>query len=48
MHVVGRPWSVVKFAIRDVSLGRVDAERTDLVIVLRKGASGHSDESDEP
>ena len=41
-HLVGRLWSVFKFAVRVVSAGRVDAERTDLVIVLRKLPSPRS------
>jgi SAM-dependent methyltransferase len=48
LHLVGRSWWVVKFAVRAVSLGRVDAERTDFVIVLRKGVSNPSNLSALP
>jgi SAM-dependent methyltransferase len=37
-HLVGPVWSAFKAGVRVMSLGRVDAERTDFVIVLRKAS----------
>jgi SAM-dependent methyltransferase len=39
VHLVGPVWSVVKSAVDALTLGRVDAEATDFVIVLRKRPS---------
>jgi 2-polyprenyl-3-methyl-5-hydroxy-6-metoxy-1,4-benzoquinol methylase len=39
IHLVGPVWRVVRSLVRVLSAGRVDAERTDFIVVLRKTAA---------
>jgi SAM-dependent methyltransferase len=38
IHLVGRAWWLLRSLVRILTAGRVDAERTDFTVVLRKGS----------
>jgi 2-polyprenyl-3-methyl-5-hydroxy-6-metoxy-1,4-benzoquinol methylase len=39
VHLVGAAWWLVRSLVRVLTAGQVDAERTDFIVVLRKGGS---------
>lgn len=42
VHLDGRPWRLVRQAVSWLTLGRLDAEQTEYMLVLHKSASRHT------